>query len=1297
MMLGLNGMPVLAATPETALPATAETAAEEVPSVAEEEVLRQNMILSLDGAEKTAGSFTVSGGEENTDYSYSGGVLTIMSGDLTIAMEEGAAASADRIVVNSSYTGNLTLENVSIDQSSAGGCAFALQSGANVTLNLTGDNTLKSGGNEAGLYVPVGATLTVVGDGDLTAQGSSNSINYGGAGIGGNRGISFGTLVFNGTGCVTGNGGRAAGIGGGASQSSSQEMYGSITINSGTVTGNGGMYGAGIGVAADGGTNHVTILITGGTVTGNGNDYGAGIGSGLNGPGPAITITGGTVVGTSSNGAGIGCGGGSYMNSPSGGSVSIEGGNVTASGKPAIGASTYPATVTISKGTLTTTGGIVAGGSQGGSIVINGGSVSATENTMTVGSGSDDVSIGDFGALVPGEGGLSLGGNITVQDGETVTISKDYPVTITGTVTVENGGRLEVPEGAELINNGAIQVQPGGVLKNDGTVSGSGGLDNQGALEGNGSLTCKITINSFNIGGAAEGDYTYENGVLTIHSGDLSLQNKTGLDTVNDRVVVDGTYNGTLTLEGVNIDRSGESDSAFTLENGASVTLALTGNNVLVSGGSAAGLYVSDGAALTVTGSGHLEARGGTAGTDGGAGIGGSGDSVSFGTVTLKGTGIVTAVGGTRAAGVGSGGKQNYDGTATGTVLIESGTVNATSGQNAAAIGCGPDTSDNRITIRITGGTVNATDGGDGAGIGAGWSTDSVGTIEIAGGVVRANGTNEGAGIGKPGGGNNGSVTISGGTVTANGGNNGEDINCPLFTGADGQAVIYADNIQYTGNQNDWSCLLVSNDSAAWYGTNNHITCDSALMLKAGNLVIPEGSSLTVNGMMGLQNSAALTVKGELNAQTLGCNTALTVEAGGVLQVSRNFSLYNGTLQNDGSIRLQAYMIDFSGTVINRGSILLVEPSVWIEKWYSFTNTETGVMEVDGGRFNVMDSPEGYGFMNDGLLISTNGAKIENVADYECRIFFDGNGGTPTKTDLVTENKMLTDLPAASRSGYVLEGWYTQAEGGEKINSDYIFDVGTTVYAHWTEAPVVTPTPTPVVTPTPTPVVSPTPTPAATATPAPEVTPAPTEEPVPTTTPVPTESPAVTSAPEAGSAPAAQDDPSPAEHTLRFETNGGLPLEELHIGRGANVELWPYNPVRTGYLFAGWYADEALTQPVTTVLMNADKTVYAAWTADPAATAAAGQGGTAGGSQTGSAKPSAEPEATPAPTAEPEATRTPAPTAEPESSAEPEVTATPEASTPAPAEESGLPLWPFLAGGAVIVAGAALLLLRRRG
>ena len=782
------------------------------------------------------------------------------------------------------------------------------------------------------------------------------------------------------------------------------------------------------------------------------------------------------------------------------------------------------------------------------------------------------------------------------------------------------------------------------------------------------------TTGSFTVSGGQEGtDYLYENGVLTVRSGDLTISRQPGAQEAG-RVVVAGTYTGTLTLEEAALDATLAGQSAFALEPGASVTLKLAGVNSLTAGGVQAGLSVPAGATLVITGDGSLTARGGTLGNDGGAGIGGSGEDVNFGIIALQGTGTVNATGGNRAAGIGSGGKAHSDSTVGGTVLIRSGTVEAASGQDAAAIGCGPDmtcravveitggkvtarggksgpgigsgtNSTNEGTVRITGGTVTASGGSDGAGIGGGWSSGA-GMVEITGGTVTAiGGSGQAAGIGGGLGNSGGSLLLKGGLVTARA-SAGADIGCAFSTGSDGTAVLYAETIADQSAQKDWSCLVIGQNSA-WYGSR--IQCPGPLTLSSGqNLTIPEKGTLVVEGNLTLNGSAALAVEGSctVGGMTVGSTALLTVGGSGDLVSLGSFTAQGGSqVINTGSFTLLDRSANM-GTFTNQGQMLV---STLIQADGSFVNAPEGVVEVDGGTF-VEQTPS---VVNQGTLISTNGGRFMggNLTGYECRIFFDGNGGTPDLDNQVTEHRSLTALPGATRSGYVLEGWYTAAKGGNKITPDYVFPAGTTVYARWTAAPA-TPTPTP----------------------------APTTSPAPTVTPAPTASPA----------PAAT--PDPAQHTLRFAANGGFPVDAVTIGRGAIVELWPYNPTRTGYLFAGWYADEALTRPVSSVLMNGDKTVYAAWKADPTAATPAPARTTAGGKTGGKAT------ATPAPTAAatpaPQATATPAPTQAP--SPTPAASAEPEVSVPAEAEHTGLPLWPFLAGGAVVAGTAAFVLLRRR-
>ena len=169
--------------------------------------------------------------------------------------------------------------------------------------------------------------------------------------------------------------------------------------------------------------------------------------------------------------------------------------------------------------------------------------------------------------------------------------------------------------------------------------------------------------------------------------------------------------------------------------------------------------------------------------------------------------------------------------------------------------------------------------------------------------------------------------------------------------------------------------------------------------------------------------------------------------------------------------------------------------------------------------------------------------------------------------------------------------------------------------------------------------------------------------------------------------------PVTESRTLHFNTMGGLPMDDVKFGLGAPVELWPYTPVRTGYLFQGWYADEALTQPVSTIVLVKDTTIYAKWAVDPAAQTASGSGSGSSGSGSGGSGSGSKATPTPSPSPAPEPTATPTPTPEPTATPEP----TPEV-TPAPEEtdKGGVPIRPVAAGVVVLAALAGGIVWFRR-
>lgn len=79
---------------------------------------------------------------------------------------------------------------------------------------------------------------------------------------------------------------------------------------------------------------------------------------------------------------------------------------------------------------------------------------------------------------------------------------------------------------------------------------------------------------------------------------------------------------------------------------------------------------------------------------------------------------------------------------------------------------------------------------------------------------------------------------------------------------------------------------------------------------------------------------------------------------------------------------------------------------------------------------------------------------------------------------------------------------------------------------------------------------------------------------------------------EVGTTPVYRD---PEFYNLIFMTNGGEDMFPLRKNFRDVVDLTLYIPVREGYVFEGWYADAALTNPVTEVTMYVAKRVWAKW------------------------------------------------------------------------------------------------------
>lgn len=130
------------------------------------------------------------------------------------------------------------------------------------------------------------------------------------------------------------------------------------------------------------------------------------------------------------------------------------------------------------------------------------------------------------------------------------------------------------------------------------------------------------------------------------------------------------------------------------------------------------------------------------------------------------------------------------------------------------------------------------------------------------------------------------------------------------------------------------------------------------------------------------------------------------------------------------------------------------------ENYDSTAEKEIYVRTADG--ISALPVPEREGFQFDGWYTEAEGGeKVTALTDgmtvyahwsvkREIKVTFQNNDGTDTSTEMTTdENGKISVLPEPSRAGYVFEGWYTAADGGEKITAETVFENDTVVFARW--------------------------------------------------------------------------------------------------------------------------------------------------------------------------------------------------------------------------------------------------------
>ena len=277
----------------------------------------------------------------------------------------------------------------------------------------------------------------------------------------------------------------------------------------------------------------------------------AGIGGDVQQSGDTITINGGEITATGGT-SGSGIGGGSKING-SGGTITINGGEITANGGDngagiGGGSASSGGIITINGGTIATTGGNLGAGigslGAGGTIEINGGDITATGGNLGAGIGGGDN---------------DSGGEITINGGDKI-------------IATGNGGGAGIG-GGNYGAGGMIEINGGNITANgQGSSSACGGAG---------------------IGGGSQ----QSGGTITIHGGEIVATGYSGSAGIGSGFAASIGSATVINIDGGIVTATCSDDALETLGGAgiggggaanSSVAITISGGTVTATGGKGA-------------------------------------------------------------------------------------------------------------------------------------------------------------------------------------------------------------------------------------------------------------------------------------------------------------------------------------------------------------------------------------------------------------------------------------------------------------------------------------------------------------------------------------------------------------------------------------------------------------------------------------------------------------------------------------------------------------------------------------
>ena len=387
------------------------------------------------------GDITISAGESGNNVTQNENTTENDPDTIITNREEGASSHTVTIdAKDKDDKVEVTLKDVNIDASRGSEAAVSVTGKGDTTIELDGDNELKSGAGHAGLEHNKTDT-----SGELTIQDKDNNGSLEAAG--GFKGAGIGSAGSNDAQVkITGGNITATSDDWGAGIGSGSYGTGTVEITGGEINATGGYLGAGIGGGCNGSGN---VTISGGTITAAGGDGAAGIGGGYYN-GATVTITGDAVIKNASStkyGAGIGGGNGYDGDVTISGNAKIE--NATGGyGAAGIGGGAFSSPDKIGNGNVVIKDNAkidnVQGGAYGAGI---GGGIYGLSNVTIEGNTKVNATGGAGGAAIGGGAGAE---NNSDNNGNQITIKSNENGS--PTINAVGGG---TDEGEEIVIGGA--------------------------------------------------------------------------------------------------------------------------------------------------------------------------------------------------------------------------------------------------------------------------------------------------------------------------------------------------------------------------------------------------------------------------------------------------------------------------------------------------------------------------------------------------------------------------------------------------------------------------------------------------------------------------------------------------------------------------------------------------------------------------------------------------------------------------------------------------------------------------